>query len=107
MNPEIISAGFTSWQPVTITGSAPSISSNPNPTTGVSFVSFSVPTEGTASLEVYDMSGRVVDALFTGVTQPNNEYRFEFDGSDLPNGVYIYRLTTENEVINEKFMIAR
>ncbi len=107
VNPEIISAGFTSWQPVTITGSAPSISSNPNPTTGVSFVSFSVPTEGTASLEVYDMSGRVVDALFTGVTQPNNEYRFEFDGSDLPNGVYIYRLTTENEVINEKFMIAR
>ncbi|MFT6998172.1 MAG: hypothetical protein ACJAQ4_001932, partial [Cryomorphaceae bacterium] len=35
------------------------------------------------------------------------EYRFEFDGSALPSGVYIYRLTTQNEVLIEKFMISR
>jgi hypothetical protein len=89
------------------TPSAPEISASPNPTEGVSFVSFTV-TEGSyTTLEVFDMSGRAIDMIFSGNTQPNNEYRFEFDGSDLPNGVYIYRLTTENEVVNEKFMIAR
>ncbi len=101
-----IGGPWSDWQLVTL-GEEPTVTSSPNPTDALSFVSFSVPTEGTASLEVYDMSGRVVDALFTGMAQPNNEYRFEFDGSNLPNGVYIYRLTTENNVVNEKFMIAR
>jgi myo-inositol-hexaphosphate 3-phosphohydrolase len=63
--------------------------------------------EGTTTLEVYDMSGRMLDALFNGVAQANNDYRFQFDGSTLPNGVYIYRLTTDKEMVNEKFMIAR
>jgi hypothetical protein len=49
----------------------------------------------------------LVDAIFTGVAQANNEYRYAFDGSALPNGVYIYRLTTLNEVVNEKFIISR
>jgi hypothetical protein len=49
----------------------------------------------------------MLDALFNGVAQANNDYRFQFDGSTLPNGVYIYRLTTEKEMVNEKFMIAR
>jgi hypothetical protein len=70
-------------------------------------VTFTVAEEGTTTLEVFDMSGRMVEAIFSGVAQSNNEYRFQFDGSALPNGVYIYRLTTEREIINEKFMIAR
>jgi len=96
----------SSWQPFTTPGSA-ELASSPNPTDGQSFVTFTVEEEGNTTLEVYDMSGRLVDAIFNGVAQPNNEYRFEFDGSALPNGVYIYRLTTEFEVINDKFMIAK
>ena len=96
----------SSWQPFSTPGSV-EISSQPNPTEGLSNVSFTVIEEGYTTLEVYDMSGRLVDAIFTGNTQPNNEYRFEFDGSALPNGVYMYRLTTESEVLVEKFMIAK
>jgi len=58
-------------------------------------------------LEVYDMNGRNVSTLFNQVANAGQEYRIDFDGSALPNGVYIYRLTTENEVVVEKFMIAR
>ncbi|MFT7081479.1 MAG: hypothetical protein ACJAZC_003040, partial [Cryomorphaceae bacterium] len=32
-------------------------------------------------------------------------YQFDFDGTDLSQGVYIYRLTTTKEVVNEKFII--
>ncbi len=97
---------FSAWQPVTI-GGAPAINSYPNPTEGISFVSFSVPVAGTATLEVYDMTGRLVDALFTGVAQPNSDYRFQFDGSNLPNGIYLYRLTTESGIITNKFMVSK
>lgn len=96
---------FSSWQEFT-TPSGSGISSSPNPTQGVSFVSFEVMEEANVTLEVFDLSGRVIDVIFSGMAQPNTDYRFEFDGSDLPNGIYIYRLTTENEVVNEKFMIA-
>jgi len=79
----------------------------PNPTVGISNVTFAVPAETEATLEVYDMSGRKVAQVFSGMAEPTAEYRFEFDGSSLPNGVYIYRLNTNEEVITEKFMIAR
>jgi hypothetical protein len=102
----LVAGPFTTWQPFSTPGGA-AISSLPNPTEGQSNVTFTVAEEGYTTLEVFDMSGRLVDAIFTGVAQPNNDYRFEFDGSSLPNGVYIYRLTTETEVVNDKFMIAK
>ena len=83
------------------------MTSSPNPTEGQSFVNFTVAEQTEATLEVYDMSGRKVAEVFNGFAEPSSEYRFEFDGSNLPNGVYIYRLTTDNEVQTEKFMIAR
>ncbi len=83
------------------------LSSNPNPTPGNSFVTFTNPREEYATLEVYDMSGRMISRLFNEMTQPEQEYRLEFNGAGLPNGVYIYRLTTDSEVIVSKFMIAR
>jgi hypothetical protein len=102
----LVAGAFSSYQPFSTPGGAV-ISSLPNPTTGQSNVTFSVVEGGYATLDVYDMSGRLVDAIFTGVAQANNEYRYAFDGSALPNGVYIYRLTTQNEVVNNKFMIAK
>jgi hypothetical protein len=81
--------------------------SSPNPTTGLAWVTFTVPAESNATLEVYDMSGRKVTELFRQVAQGGETYRVDFDGTGLPNGVYIYRLTTGSEVLVEKFIIAR
>jgi len=85
----------------------PEITSNPNPTEGLSNVSFNAVKTGYTTLEVYDLSGRSIAVVYSGVAQSGNDYRFEFDGSHLPNGIYLYRLTTAEEVINEKFMISR
>jgi hypothetical protein len=102
----VITGPFSSFQFFT-TPEGAMISSSPNPSEGQAFVNFSVLEEGYATLEVFDMSGRSVDVIFAGLAQPNNDYRFEYDGSALPNGVYLYRLTAENQVVTEKFMIAR
>ncbi|MGB6036928.1 MAG: T9SS type A sorting domain-containing protein, partial [Cryomorphaceae bacterium] len=102
----IVAGPWSAWQGFTTPGGA-SITSSPNPSDGHSFVSFTATKESYATLEVFDLSGRLVESIFAGNIQPDAEYRFEFDGSDLPNGVYLYRLTTATESIHEKFMLAR
>jgi hypothetical protein len=83
------------------------LSSSPNPTRDVSNVQFELEIESDATLEVYDMNGRLVEQLFSGYAKSNVIHRFQFDGSDLSQGIYIYRLTTQDEVVNEKFVIAK
>ncbi len=83
------------------------LASQPNPTEGLSTVSFTADYRTRATIEVFDMSGRAVATLFNAGVEAGVEYRAQFNGSALPNGVYIYRLTTDAEVVMEKFMIAR
>lgn len=102
----IVAGPFSPWV-LFFTGSGAQIASSPNPSNGQSFVTFSVSKAEMTTLEVYDMSGKMVEALYNGMAQPGDEYRFEFNGTSLPNGIYIYRLTTESEVKTEKFMISK
>ena len=83
------------------------LSSFPNPTPGISQVVFQTESNQHTLLEVYDMSGRSVASLYNAVTEMGVEYRINFDGSSLPNGIYVYRLTSGNELLIDKFMIAR
>lgn len=83
------------------------LSSFPNPTAGVSQVVFVAGEAGHALVEVYDMSGRNIATLFNAEAQNGVEYTLDFDGAALPNGVYIYKMSTNNESIIEKFMIAK
>jgi hypothetical protein len=83
------------------------LASQPNPTSGPSMVTFNLPATGQATLEVYDMSGRLIRSIFNATAEEGIDYRFNFDGSHLPNGVYLYRLSTTHDVMVEKFMIAR
>jgi hypothetical protein len=95
--------GVTSWTQ----GACPSagISSSPNPTQGEAWVTFSVPVEGLATLEVYDLNGRKLAELARHDAYPGQEYRVYYDGRHLPNGVYLYRLTTTDGVKVHKFVI--
>jgi hypothetical protein len=102
----LIAGPFSTWKSFSTLGEA-AISSSPNPTTGSSMVTFSLAQDGYTKLEVYDLNGRFIKAVFIGDAKANNNYSYEFDGSNLPNGIYIYRLTTSNISINNKFVITR
>ncbi|MEM9051207.1 MAG: T9SS type A sorting domain-containing protein [Bacteroidota bacterium] len=102
----LVAGPFSSWQPFT-TFPGITMTSNPNPTEGLSNVTFNLSESSYATLEVFDMNGRMIESLFAGYTLADQEYRFEFDGSNLPNGIYIYRLTTDQEIENDKFIIAK
>lgn len=60
-----------------------------NPTTQIRYA---LPRDAHVKLEVYDLLGRLLVTLVNG-DQSAGYKSVEFDGSGLPSGVYIYRIT--------------
>ena len=79
----------------------------PNPTTGSSNVVFEVEKDAFTTVELIDMSGRSFGVAFSQMAFQGQRYNIEFDATDLPDGIYIYKLTTPNGIIIEKLMISR
>jgi hypothetical protein len=78
-----------------------------NPVSHNSSVIFSNSEGGMALLEIYDISGRLIRSVYNGYAEEAVEYQIETDLSDLNNGVYLYRLTTDQTVVTEKFIVSR
>ncbi len=78
---------------------------NPNPVTNNLNVNFSLPTNGTISLGVYDLSGRLVQNL-TQTQMATGSHNLSFT-TDLNTGVYLCRLTSDQGSVTQKFVVAR
>ena len=63
----------------------------PNPLNPTTIISYQLPVNSFVTLNVYDVIGREVRTLVNG-PKASGSYTVEFDGSDLPSGVYFYRL---------------
>jgi len=83
------------------------LTSFPSPTTGGSTVVFQTSLGGQTVLEVYDLSGRLIETLFRKETNAGDRYQIYHDAHHLPVGIYLYRLTTQAEVAIDKFVISR
>ncbi|MGB6035725.1 MAG: T9SS type A sorting domain-containing protein [Cryomorphaceae bacterium] len=79
----------------------------PNPTEGISNIRIVAGSTERAVLEIFDMSGRSVVTLLNQDVQEGNTYRMTFDGTLLPNGIYVVKYVTQSETAIEKIMIAR
>ncbi|MCA9759566.1 MAG: T9SS type A sorting domain-containing protein [Candidatus Eisenbacteria bacterium] len=71
----------------------PTIRNYPNPFESSTRIRFDLPEDGTARLSVYDVTGRQLGVLFDGETSAGT-HEVEFQGKDLPTGLYLYRLDT-------------
>ncbi|TKJ42218.1 hypothetical protein CEE37_00650 [candidate division LCP-89 bacterium B3_LCP] len=76
------------------------LSTHPNPFNPTTTISFDLPSASLVKLDVFDINGRNVGAGLSrwdaeGETRPYNPgtHQITFDGTDLPSGIYIYRLT--------------
>lgn len=83
------------------------LTSYPNPTTGNSEIRFITSVSGRALVEVMDMGGRKVAELFNANTSKDELNIIRYNGSKLPEGMYLYKLTTTNDVTISKLIIAR
>ncbi len=78
----------------------------PNPFNSTTNIRFSLPEKQEVRLEVYDVIGRRVQVLIND-EQPAGWHTVQFDASRLASGVYIYRMTTENNVSSHKMTIVK
>lgn len=66
----------------------------PNPFNPSTLIGYSIPKTGFVTLKVYDVTGKEVALLVSGVHSPGN-YSVNFDASTLTTGVYFYKLESE------------
>lgn len=82
-----------------------SLSQNyPNPFNPATTIGYQLAMGSEVELNVYNLLGEKVVALVKK-HQPAGTYKVAFNGANLPSGVYLYRLRTENGFIQTKKMI--
>lgn len=67
----------------------------PNPFNPITNIEFQLPVSGFISLKVFDVLGNQVKTLINEEKKAGF-YQIAFDASDLPSGVYLYKLSTES-----------
>ena len=72
----------------------------PNPFNPSTSISFSIPEKGEVNLAVFDLLGREVSTLVSGILEPGN-HSFEWTGTDnrgqdVASGIYLYRIQFGN-----------
>jgi pectate lyase len=78
----------------------------PNPFNPTTTIRYSLPAQDMVSLAVYDLLGRKVAELVDGY-QAAGVHEAVFEASNLPSGMYIYRLQTSLQRESRKMMVVR
>jgi hypothetical protein len=78
----------------------------PNPFNARTTLSYSVPVRGEVMLVVHDVNGREVRTLRLGVVE-RGHHQIQFDASDLPSGMYFYRLQWGGQSLVKKMLLLK
>lgn len=78
----------------------------PNPFNPRTTISLDVKRNAEFNVKVYDLVGTVVTVLHTGLLNEGT-HRFEFDGSDLPSGLYFCEVQSDNDLEVMKMILAK
>ncbi len=79
------------------------VSIYPNPTYGSSKLQFSIDNDTQVNVEVYNLLGMKVMNLMNEYLI-NGMYSLEFDASALDNGMYVIKITTDDDTVTTKFI---
>lgn len=78
----------------------------PNPFNPTTSISFSIPKLDFVILEVFNTQGKLIKTLVKG-TLGTGTYKYYFDASSLPAGVYFYRLFTKQYQQTRKMILLK
>ena len=78
----------------------------PNPFNPETRIDYTIPKQQHILLRVYNILGVMVKELVNEV-KPAGNYTITFDGSDLPSGVYVYRIQAEGFSENKKMTLLK
>lgn len=110
---ELIKTGVISESDFLITQEFTLLQNYPNPFNPSTKIRYSIPTVGRdlistnkVVLKVYDVLGREVATLVNEEKQPGT-YEVKFDGTNLPSGIYFYRLQAGSFLQTKKLMLMK
>ena len=77
---------------------------HPNPFTSRTTIEFSLPRSSHVKLTVYDALGRSVDTLLSSYCDAGKQ-TVEWNPTELPSGIYFYRLQSDELDISRKMVL--
>ncbi|MCH8330711.1 MAG: T9SS type A sorting domain-containing protein, partial [Bacteroidetes bacterium] len=83
------------------------VRSYPNPFTSVTTIEFSLGYDSEVVIEVFDISGKLISTVFSGVMTAGDVNAVEFNNPGMPEGMYIYKMSTDKESIFDKFTLIK
>ncbi|MFZ5981417.1 MAG: T9SS type A sorting domain-containing protein [Candidatus Zixiibacteriota bacterium] len=98
--------GIEDENPDGLPGSFALYQNYPNPFNPTTTISFDLVSRATVSLQIYDITGRVVEERKLGSLGAGN-HDIEFDASGLASGVYLYRLATASYSQTKKMVLVK
>ncbi len=78
----------------------------PNPFNPTTKIKYSIPVGSFVSIKVFDLLGREIITLVNEKKQQGT-YQVEFDGKNLSNGIYYYRIITGDFTETKKFILMK
>lgn len=78
----------------------------PNPFNPRTKITYSIKEEGLVTLKIYDVLGKEI-ATLVNENKPSGNYEAEFDASQLPSGIYIYKLQAGSFISSKKMLLLK
>ena len=82
------------------------ISSYPNPVRNSATINYQIPKKSDVSLRIYDVSGRLVDVLLNGRSEPGY-YSIHLNTKRYTSGIYFYRLIAGGKEFTRKMIVVK
>lgn len=79
---------------------------SPNPVSGTCAVNFTMPASGTATIAVYDITGRIAATVHQGILGAG-QGSLSFDASSLPSGCYSLVINSETGSASTQMLVLR
>jgi hypothetical protein len=79
----------------------------PNPFNPTTKIHFSIPSNETVTIKVFDLTGREISTLINSKKLMAGQYSTDFDGSKLSSGVYFYRITAGAYNTTKKMILVK
>ena len=78
----------------------------PNPFNPCTTIEFALAENANVELSVFNMLGEKISELINGY-RSSGKYSVDFNGADIPSGIYIYRLKTDNILLTKKMVLIK